>query len=510
VERSPDAILIHDGERVVFGNAAALRLAGATHPDQLIGRPVDHFLTPPHFKAVETWLTDAAGSLEFTAPVQDTLRRLDGSTVEVEVRAVAFLDDGRPAVHLVLRDITERLATEQAVRQLAERLQQAERMEAVGHLAGGVAHEVNNMMVVVLGVGAMLLQDASLGAATRADLREIVKAADRAATVTRQLLAFGRRAAHQPRTMRLGAALRGSESVLRQLLGPARRLVLAADGGPLVRIDPGQFQDLLVSLVNNARDAMAEGGTLTLVAAERTTRIAISAADGQRIPPGRYATVAVRDTGSGMDTSVQAHIFEPFFTTKPTGEGTGLGLAAAQGILTQHGGYITVASAPGAGSTFTIYLPIQRGDVAPEPARDVPEAGTIATPDGATVLVVDDEPAVLAITARSLEHGGYRVRQAKDGGDALALVDQLGPPDLLLTDLTMPGIGGVELARQIRERWPAVPILFMSGYPAEELRRQGGDAAAGDLIEKPFSPTELTARVSAALSRSLVTASAAR
>ncbi len=507
IELSPDAILVHDGERVVFGNAAALRLTGATHRDQLVGQLVDRFLAPPFLKSVASWLTRPASlddPAELSPAIRDTFRRLDGSKVEVEVRSVAFVDAGRAAAYLVIRDITDRLAGEQAVRRMEERQQHAHRLEAVGSLAGGVAHEVNNMMGVVLGFSASLLQDTSLPAASVADIREIVKAAERAGAVTRQLLAFGRKAMHQPRAMGLATMLRDTELMLRQVLGPGRALVLDADADPLVQLDAGQFREVLVNLTINARDAMPDGGTLTLATGERTLSGDLTAADGQTIPPGRYATVMVQDTGAGMHATIQGRIFEPFFTTKPTGRGTGLGLAAVHGVLVQHAGFITVASAPGHGATFTLYLPALPPGTPPEQPETSEAADPVLSATKATVLVVDDEPAVLTITARTLMYSGHHVLQARDGGEALALVDQLGPPDLVLTDLTMPGIGGVELARQLRERWPALPILFMSGFPTEELGRQGGSAPAVDLILKPFSVDELNARVMAALRRAPV------
>jgi CheY-like chemotaxis protein len=202
-----------------------------------------------------------------------------------------------------------------------------------------------------------------------------------------------------------------------------------------------------------------------------------------------------------MDAGTLARIFEPFFTTKPLGQGTGLGLAAAHGIVTQSGGYVTVVSSPGQGSSFTMYLPVVvLSDVAERRAESLPPASD-ETHTGATVLVVDDEPAVCAIAARSLQYGGFRVVEAPDGADAIQLVDRHGPPEIVLTDLMMPGVGGAELARRLKERWPALPIVFMSGYSAEELRRQGAIGFEGELIQKPFTPDGLVRSVAAALAR---------
>ena len=506
VELAPDAILIHDGGQIVLANAAAVRLAGALHRTQLLGQPIETFLDPPYLKGVQAHLTDAASPAELVPPVRDTFRRLDGYTVEVEVRAVAFMDHGRPSAHLVIRDITERLVVEQTAREVQDRLHQVERMEAVGALAGGVAHEVNNMMQVILGCSGFLLQDEGLGEERLGDVRQIAQAADRAAAVTRQLLAFSRRAAHRPQIVNLGSAVRAAEPAVRRLLGEGRRLVIAADAAPQVWVDPGQLQQVVVNLVQNAREAMPTGGTLTLMTVETELPSGTAAADGVAIPPGRYAALVVRDTGAGMDAAIQAKMFEPFFTTKPLGEGTGLGLAAAHGILSQNNGYITVTSAPGEGSTFTVYLPLKHVAETVEPRPAPARVRAEPVPTTATVLVVDDEPAVRSMSARILRRGGFHVVEAATGAEALALVGLEGPPRLVLTDLMMPGMGGVELARRLKERWPALPVVFMSGYWAEELTRQGllGGGADRDLIQKPFTPDALVARVAAAISRSEV------
>jgi PAS domain S-box-containing protein len=500
VELAPDGILIHDGERILLANASAVRLAGATHRSQLVGLPIDTFLDPPYLKAVQTQLTESVSPAEPAPAVRDTFRRLDGSEVAVEVRAIAFMDHGRPAAHLVIRDITERLAVERAAQRMQQHLQEAQRMEAVGALAGGVAHEVNNMMQVVLGLSGFLVHDSRLPEECRGDIQEVIRAADHAAAITRQLLAFSRRAVHRPRVIDLAAAVRHAEPMVRRLLGEGQRLVVAADAVPQVRVDPGQLQQVIINLALNARDAMPSGGTLTITTVETDLSSGSTAAEGVVIPAGRYATILMQDTGTGIDAVIQERIFEPFFTTKPVGQGTGLGLAAAHGVLRQNNGYIAVASTPGQGATFAVHLPILPVTGMIEPQVEPPPAPTSVTHAGATVLVVDDEPAVLRIAARILEGDGFRVHQAPDGASALELVDRHGPPQLVLTDLMMPGIGGTELARRLKERWPALPILFMSGYSAEELYRDGVTGAAGNLIEKPFTPEALVAGVVAALS----------
>jgi len=501
VELAPDGILIHDGELIVLANASAVRLAGATRRAQLVGMPIDTFLDPPYLKAVETQLTDSTSPAEPAPPVRDTFHRLDGSELEVMVRAVAFLDHGRPSTHLIIRDMTDNLAAEEVARQVVERLQQAQKMESVGALAGGVAHEVNNMMQVVLGFSDFLLEDARMPKECLTDVREIIRAADRAAAVTQQLLAFSRRAIHRPQIIDLGSAVREAEPVLRRLLGAARELVVVAETTTRVWVDPGQLQQVIVNLALNARDAMPAGGTLTFVTTEVDLAPGHAAGDRTTIPAGRYAVLLARDTGIGMDAVTQSQIFEPFFTTKPVGEGTGLGLAATQGVLTQNNGYISAASAPGEGATFTVYLPIFADTEHGERRREPRLAAADTTLAGATVLVVDDEAAVRAVATRMLERRGFRVLQASGGAEALALVDRDGPPRVVLTDLMMPGIDGLTLARRLRLRWPALPIVFMSGYSAEELRHRRVFDAEGGLIQKPFTPGALVKSVSAALAQ---------
>ena len=499
VELSPDGILIHDGERIILANSAALHLAGATHRDQLVGQPIDAFLDPPFLKAAASQLLGSGEPPETAAPVRDTFRRLDGSEIEVEVRARIFMYDGRPSAHIIVRDITERLAVERKARQVEMHLQQAQRMETVGALAGGVAHEINNMMSVVLGFGSFLLRDPAVRGEHRLEAQEIVKAADRAAKITRQLLAFSRRAWHQPRVLDLGAAVRDLEPLIVRLLGEDRHLISQGDNSPRVWFDPGQLEQLVVNLALNARDAMPSGGTLTITTGEAELPNGIPAPEGATIPAGRYGLVRVRDTGCGMDAATIRRIFEPFFTTKPVGHGTGLGLAAAFGIMKQNDGYIRVVSAPGQGAEFSLYLPSVTGTDPDEPPAAPEPEGPGAWHDTATVLLVEDEPGVRAVAARTLELGGFRVLAASDGAHALEVVDHHGRPDLVLTDLIMPGIGGAELARRLRARWPALPVLFMSGYSAEELRLKGAITHEEITVPKPFDPDGLIGRVVAVL-----------
>jgi two-component system cell cycle sensor histidine kinase/response regulator CckA len=495
VELSPDGILVHDGEHITSVNAAFARLAGATKSDQLVGLPVDMLLRPPHLKAVQDQLTGALRDTEVSPAVRDTVHRLDGGSVEVEVRAVVFLDHDQPSAHLVVRDITARLAAEETARELTSQLQQTQKLEAVGAMAGGVAHEVNNMLQVILGFGGLLLEEPSMSPECRTDVREILTAAEHAASVTRQLLEFSRHAAHQPTFIDLGATIRRIEPVLRRLVGEGRRFSYDEMPGVTCLMDSGQLEQVVVNLVLNARHATPVGGSISLTVGATHVRERRATADGPPVPLGYYATLAVRDTGVGMDPFTRARIFEPFFTTKPSGEGTGLGLAAVQGILAQNHALITVETAIAGGSTFTVYFPAAVGaNFTSPPARGVSRAVT-PVPDGLTVLIVDDEPSVRAVAARLLRAAGYRVLLAVDGASALEIVERHGPPHLVLSDLMMPDMDGGELSRRLAERWPTLPMLFMSGYPADVMQRETAVSGTRGLIEKPFTASLLVARV---------------
>ncbi len=503
VELAPDGILVHDGEVILSANAAAVRLAGASRAEQIVGQPVDMLLHPPHLKAVARQLTSDASSAAAVPPVRDTLHRLDGGHVEVEVRAQVFVEGGKPSAHLVIRDITERLAAEDVTRELAAQTQATERLEAVSALAGGVAHEVNNMLQVILGFGTLLLDEREVTPESLANVREIVSAANHAAAITRQLLEFSRHAVHHPQSVDLSAMVRQLLPVMRRLAGGQRQLVVSARAPHVVWMDPGQLEQLVVNLIVNARHATTDDDTITIVAAEIEIVSGMLDNTGRSILPGRYGTLSVRDTGSGMDAATRARIFEPFFTTKLIGAGTGLGLAAVAGIMAQNGGHITVKTAVGEGSTFTLLFPLMSPGAlsdpehAPDPSASVRPAARI--PAETTILVVDDAPAICTVTGRLLERAGYKVALAHSGGEALDLIARTGPPALLLTDLGMPGMGGRELAQHLREQWPAVPVIFMSGYAAGADEHDGTDEPPGLLIEKPFNPSELLANVAAVL-----------
>ncbi len=391
----------------------------------------------------------------------------------------------------VCLDTTER-------RRVEEGLRLAHRMESVGRLAGGVAHEANNQMTVVLGAARLVLDRPDLPEPIRADVELIRKAADRTATVTAQLLAFSRRQLLKPEVLDLNTVVSGWEPVLRRVMGEDCVVTLRLDPGTSrIKADPGQLEQVLLNLALNARDAMPGGGNLMV----ETSRTELTPAyarmkTGVLIRPGWYAVLAVSDTGVGMDQVTAGHIFEPFFTTKPPGRGTGLGLSTVYGIVKQSDGYVWVYSEPGQGSTFKIYLPLTDEVVRPpeEPVAARPPAGA------ASVLVVEDEPRVRGIARRALEQAGYRVLEAESGPEAVALLGLPGPGvALVLTDVVLPGMSGPELAGRVAELAPGTPVLLTSGYPDGEIARRGLLAPGAAFIPKPFTPEALVTAVRRAI-----------
>ena len=400
---------------------------------------------------------------------------------------VGFIEDG----HLVRVWGTQRDVSDQ--RRLEEQFRQAQKMEAVGQLAGGIAHDFNNLLTAILGNTQLLLRDLPPGDVMRGDVEEIRKASERAAALTRQLLAYSRRQMLQPEVLDLNVVVAEMDKMLRRLIGEHIAFVsVPAPGLGRVRADPSQIEQVLVNLVVNARDAMPDGGRLTI----ETANADLDASYAQEhlgAAPGAYTMLAVTDTGTGMDATVRAHLFEPFFTTKEVGKGTGLGLATVYGIVKQSGGHISVYTEVGQGSSFKVYLP--RVDAPPAPAAP-PAARPAAARGSETVLVVEDDPAVLSLSCRALEAEGYTILCASDGADALRIVERHGGEiHLLLTDVVMPGMSGRELAEQMAARRAGIRILYMSGYPGDAAVHHGTLVRGSAFLQKPFSPDGLTRKV---------------
>ncbi len=390
--------------------------------------------------------------------------------------------EGRPLYLTgVGMDVTERRASE-------ERLRQSHRMESVGRLAGGVAHETNNQMSVVLGAAAFVLGRSDVPEAVRADVEHIRKAAERTSSVTAQLLAFSRRQILRPVVLELNALVKSWDTVLRRVMGEDCTVLLRpGEGVAPIRADPGQLEQVLLNLALNARDAMPRGGTLTVetFAAELTGAYA-KRRPGVAIQSGSYVVLAVSDSGHGMDRDTLGHVFEPFFTTKGVGHGTGLGLSTVYGIVKQSDGYVWAYSEPGRGSTFKVYLPATGKD-APSPAPPAPSP--LRAGRGESVLLVEDDEGVRRMTRRALEEGGYRVLEAANGLDALGLLTSTsGRIGLVLTDVVMPEMSGRDLADRIAELRPGTPVLFTSGYTDGEIVRRGLLHPEAAFIQKPFGP----------------------
>ncbi len=388
--------------------------------------------------------------------------------------------DGRADQVLgVSTDITD-------VRRLEDQLAQAQKMEAVGRLAGGVAHDFNNLLTVVLGSVDMLLDTLEPGHPGQPHAEEIRRAGERAAMLTRQLLAFSRRQLLQPEVLDLNRIVADGARMLRHLIGEDLELVVLTEAPDArVRGDATQVTQVILNLAINARDAMPHGGTLTL----RTFLSGAEAAGGGA--PGGYVTIAVGDTGHGIPPEALPHIFEPFFTTKPVGMGTGLGLATSYGIVEQSGGHITFTTAVGEGTTFLVHLPRAADGDGPERAAPAPVAG-----GAETVLVVEDEGMVRAVASASLRAKGYHVLEASNGSEALAIAaGHDGPIHLLVTDVVMPQMGGVELTGQLVRQRPDTRVLYVSGYTDEPRALRTAQGLAGNFLPKPYVGESLAREV---------------
>jgi PAS domain S-box-containing protein len=410
-------------------------------------------------------------------------RRKDGTVFPVEVNAT-YISLERDYVLAVVRDVTD-------TKRLEEQLRQAQMMEAVGRLAGGVAHDFNNILGVVVGSAGLVLQQMRSDDALRPKLEQILNAAERAAALTRQLLAFSRQQVLQPRMLDLNIVISEMDDMLRRVLGDDVALVTTlGDGLGGVQADQGQLQQVILNLALNARDAMPDGGQLSI----ETCNVDVDAANAARsspMKPGPYVLLVMTDTGRGMDADTQDRVFEPFFTTKGLGKGTGLGLSSVYGIVQQSGGGIRVDSEVGVGTTFSVYLP----RVAAPALRAADEKSPSAARGSETVLVVEDEPGLRDLLRESLETSGYRVLVAEGGNEAVQLAAaHAGPIHLMVTDVIMPGKTGPKAADEIKETRPRMNVLYISGYTDDAVLRHGGLGTAA-FLEKPFGIESLLSKV---------------
>ena len=487
---SPNAIVAVDADGVItYANAQAATTFGY-HEGELIGLPVE-LLIPvgaagPHQRRREVYsrrpMPRAMGTgLELAG------RRKDGREFPVEIGLIPVETPDGHQVFATIVDITARKALE-------AQLLQAQKLESIGRLAGGIAHDFNNMLFAIRGYAEMLEDDlapqhratldADLALANAAAITDVV---ERATLLTRQLLAFGRRGVVQPKVLELNEAVASLAPMLERFIGDEITLRMALDErAGRVRVDPSQLDQILVNLVVNARDAMPDGGRIT-IASGNAEFDEPYASDHYDVEPGSYVMLAVSDTGTGMDAETQARIFEPFFTTKESGKGTGLGLATIYGIARQAGGHIWVYSEPGRGSTFKLYLP--RVDA---PAIPLDDRDTMAVRVRGAALVVEDEPSVRAMTIQVLQRAGWEVTSAGSGNEALVLVDTRATPfDALVSDVVMPGLSGVELADRVLDRYPSMRVVLLSGYTAETLDLARVMERGVRFVSKPVSSRQL-------------------
>ena len=477
--------------RFTLANRAVAAVYGTT-PAGLVGKSDADF--NPNPDEIEHFLRDDRAVIEsgeprfiaeepVTNPETGATRWFQ--TVKVRLRAVNGTGD---QVLGVSTDITQR-------KLLEDQLRQAQKMEAVGRLAGGVAHDFNNLLTAILGNVELLTNKASLAGDSAAahDLGEIRDAAKRAAGLTHQLLAFSRKQVLQPKLLDVNLVVANMHRLLSRLIGEDIELRVMTGAGGTIAADPGQFEQVIMNLAVNARDAMPQGGRLTIASAT-VDRASLAPRERDRMPDPKYVMLSITDSGIGMSEETKAHLFEPFFTTKPAGKGTGLGLATVYGIVKQSGGFIWVDSAPGRGTTFRLYFPPAVVPTATEDAQ--PATAEPAWRGAGTILVVEDDVAVRRLTCRVLSGRGYTVLAAANGDEALAASrSHQGVIDLMVTDVVMPRMSGREVAERVGQQRPALKVLFVSGYTDDAVVRHGVVEDTVSFLHKPFTPDTLARRV---------------
>jgi PAS domain S-box-containing protein len=493
VELMPNGLLLADAAGTIsLVNSAMLQMLSVDRRENVLGLSLLMLIAPDQRDMCAAELHRAVADEDSVSQFETVFLPPNGAAFPAELDIGHFLWDDEPLAYVVVRDITVR-------RRMEGQLLQSQKMESIGRLAGGVAHDFNNLLTAIIGYAELALDSLPAHAQQQADLQEIHHAASSAAQLTRQLLSFARQQRIEPRIFSPNELLVGLDKLLGRLIGEDIELVtLPAPDLGLIRADAGQIEQMLLNLAVNARDAMPEGGKLTI----ETTNAWLDHAYARvhvGIEPGAYVSLIVSDTGVGMDESIMRYAFEPFFTTKEPGRGTNLGLATCYGIVKQHGGTIELYSEPGRGTTIKIYLPRVEGSVDALPASNVANA---TLPRGSeVVLVVEDEPGVRALVARVLGNLGYTVLEASEGDEALRFINAYKGPgiDLLLTDVIMPRLGGRSLAAQMAASFPNIKILFTSGYAEHGVMHQGQLDPSVAFLAKPFSAAALAGKVRAVL-----------
>jgi two-component system cell cycle sensor histidine kinase/response regulator CckA len=530
------------------GPGASSRTAGPTRPQHDIRHVsillidddpqaqalIEMALIDAHFdRAIDVATTAAAGLARIRANHHDIYlvdqRLPDGTGLEL-IRAAKDLGTDKPFIlmtgygsgaldeaalregaadyvekHLVgahlersIRYALRNWQSSRALHDREEQLRQSQKMEAIGRLAGGVAHDFNNLLTAIIGYTDMITERADVDPATAREVGQIRAAADRGSALTRQLLAFSRKQFLNPTVLNVNESVAGLLHMLPRLIGDhIQTEARLGTGLGFVRADASQIEQVIVNLVLNARDAMPTGGHITIETAGVTFHDDRLADDGVALPPGNYVMLTISDTGIGMDEQTRAHAFEPFFTTKPKGKGTGLGLATVYGIIDQSGGGITIDSAPGRGTSIRIYLPVTSAlPTMPEPQHAAP----LATEGTETLLLVEDNDAIREISARALRRRGYTVYEARNAEEAIHWAGRgQRRPDMLITDVVMPGLSGPNLAERLMQENPELRLLYVSGYTDEATEVHGTFWGGVPLLQKPFTPSQLAERVRMAL-----------
>jgi PAS domain S-box-containing protein len=485
---------------IKFANTEAERLFGYLS-NELRGRSVDD-LVPDQVRSVHARHRRGYLAEPKTRRMGEGMalegQRKDGSRFPAEVSLASIDDGGERLVAAAVVDITGRLRAQAERERLTQELQASQRLESLGHLAGGVAHNFNNLLAIISSNATLLQEDVREASVHEPDrwsetldnLARLQRAAGRASIQAQQLLAFGRREVGKPVVFDLNGVLRDIERLLRHTLDTSIAVTVDLTGEPCpVYADPGQFEQVVINLALNSRDAMPGGGELHI--ASGLVDLAGAEASKRRLRPGRYVRLEVRDTGVGMTAEVAQRVFEPFFTTKEAGAAGGMGMSIVHGVVTETGGHIGVQSAPGAGTSITILLPAGAGPELVGPSGSA-VTGAGEPPRNKTVLVVDDEPDMRQVCRLLLTRAGLQPLIAADGSEAVALAEQHdGPIDVLLTDITMPGMGGAEVAERVSAIRPGIRVVFMSGYAQPFLTKQGQLPSGVHLVEKPFTKATL-------------------
>jgi PAS domain S-box-containing protein len=484
IDNSLTGIYMIQKGHYVFINDMFYKITGYSWDELKSKHPLD-LIVPEKQNQMRTILQKRLAGEEVPSEYETQMLRKDGSQIDVQVRAALILFENQPTILGNIIDITERKRTEHQMIFLQEQLRQSQKIEAIGRLAGGVAHDFNNLLTVILGTSELLLLELEKESPLRESIEDIKRTAERAATLTHQLLAFSRRQVMEFQVLDLNDVLRNLEKMLRRIIGEDIELItsFAGDLGK-IKADPNQIEQILMNLVVNAKDAMPQGGRL-IIETENAELDEEYSHSHVGVKPGRYVRLSISDTGIGMPPELKEKVFEPFFTTKEKGKGTGLGLSTVYGIVKQSGGNIWVYSEPMKGTTIKIYLP--RAFEPLEENKEQLEMGE--SPFGnETILVVEDEEEVRKLAVQILEKHGYQVLKAQDGDEALALCENYrGPIHLILTDVVMPGMGGRELVHHLHELHLESKVVYMSGYTDNAIVHHGILEKGINYIQKPFT-----------------------